>query len=60
MSELIEVYEIAEEACKKTLVKFHGTLEAGMARIGTRTFTRMVLDVEAALEKHLRKEEFER
>ena len=60
MSELIEVYEIAEKACKETLIKVHGTLESGMARLGTRTFNRMILDVEAALEKHLRKEEFER
>jgi hypothetical protein len=57
---MADVYDIAEEACQKALAREHQTLDAGMKRLGTRTFMRMVLDVEAAIEKHLRMEEFER
>ncbi len=57
---MAEVYDIAEKACKEVLIREHGSFEAGIARLGTRTFTRMCLDVEAALEKHLKQEEFER
>lgn len=56
----MQTWDIAEEACKKQLALTSGNEEEGMKRLGTRTFTQMVLAVEAVLEKFTEKEEFER
>jgi hypothetical protein len=52
MSELIEVYDIAEEASKKALVRIYKTEQEGMAHLGKRQFRKMILAVEAALEQY--------
>jgi hypothetical protein len=43
-------WELAERTCEAQLIRTDGTVEAGMARIGTRSFKKWVAEVEKALE----------
>ena len=56
----METWDVAEEACKKQLVISDGNEKAGMERLGTSRFRRMVLAVESVLEKHTEKDEWDR
>jgi hypothetical protein len=58
--EIIEVYDIAEQACKRTLERVYKTEEEGMAHIGKRQFEKMVRAVEAELERFTTHEDEDR
>jgi hypothetical protein len=44
-------WQLAERICKEQLVRTDGSVEAGMKRIGTRSFDKWIADVERAIEQ---------